>query len=133
MDENVRQRTSFDANWMFIKGDTADAQDVDFDDAGWRRLNLPHDWSIEGPFSEDQSRGRGGAHLPAGIGVDNGNPSSHEPFQADRRKTFNGLCLAIVESTATPGEIRVTASAPGLDPGQASVQTCQVGSPPSVQ
>jgi beta-galactosidase len=23
----------------------------DFDDSGWRRVNLPHDWAIEGPFN----------------------------------------------------------------------------------
>ena len=23
---------------------------VDADDSGWRRLDLPHDWAIEGPF-----------------------------------------------------------------------------------
>jgi beta-galactosidase len=66
------------------------------------------------------------------IGVDNGNPASHEPFQANHRQAFNGLCLAIVQATTTPGEIRVTASAPGLDPGQASVQTRQVGCPPPI-
>lgn len=25
----------------------------DFDDSGWRHLNLPHDWAIEGPFNID--------------------------------------------------------------------------------
>jgi beta-galactosidase len=25
----------------------------DFDDRGWRQLNLPHDWGIEGPFNQD--------------------------------------------------------------------------------
>ncbi|HET7626271.1 MAG TPA: beta-galactosidase GalB [Verrucomicrobiae bacterium] len=25
----------------------------DFDDSGWRKLNLPHDWGIEGPFNQD--------------------------------------------------------------------------------
>lgn len=24
-----------------------------FDDSGWRRLDLPHDWGIEGPFNQD--------------------------------------------------------------------------------
>lgn len=32
------------------------------------------------------------------IGVDNGNPESHESYQADHRKAFNGLCLAIVQA-----------------------------------
>lgn len=26
-----------------------------FDDSGWRRLNLPHDWGIEGPFKQEYS------------------------------------------------------------------------------
>ncbi|HEX8118537.1 MAG TPA: beta galactosidase jelly roll domain-containing protein, partial [Pyrinomonadaceae bacterium] len=25
----------------------------DFDDSGWRQLNLPHDWGIEGPFKQE--------------------------------------------------------------------------------
>lgn len=27
---------------------------ADFDDSGWRRLDLPHDWGIEGPFMQDR-------------------------------------------------------------------------------
>jgi beta-galactosidase len=48
------------------------------------------------------------------IGVGNGDPSSHEPDRASKRKAFNGLCMALVQSQKTPGEIRVEASAPGL-------------------
>jgi beta-galactosidase len=48
------------------------------------------------------------------IGLDNGNPSSREDFKGDRRKAFNGLCLAIVQSTAKPGRIQLTASSPGI-------------------
>jgi len=50
------------------------------------------------------------------IGVDNGDPRSHEDFKANRRRSFHGLCLAIVQSTARSGEIRITASSPGLKP-----------------
>jgi beta-galactosidase len=25
----------------------------DFNDAAWRKLNLPHDWGIEGPFGQE--------------------------------------------------------------------------------
>ncbi len=38
------------------------------------------------------------------IGVDNGNPIDHDSFKADYRKAFNGLCLAIVQSTNKPGK-----------------------------
>lgn len=48
------------------------------------------------------------------LGVDNGDPASHEEFKSNRRRTFNGLCLAIVQSTGKPGEIRVTASSAAL-------------------
>ena len=47
-------------------------------------------------------------------GVDNGDPTSHEPFQATQRKAFHGLCLAVIKATRTPGEIRLSAKAEGL-------------------
>jgi len=50
------------------------------------------------------------------IGVGNGDPSSHEPDKAHRRRAFNGLCVAIVQSTKNQGEIRLQAVSPGLDP-----------------
>ena len=31
----------------------------DFDDSGWRHLNLPHDWAIEGPFNIDYNGSTG--------------------------------------------------------------------------
>jgi beta-galactosidase len=37
----------FDADWRFYRGDAAGSQNVDYDDAAWRRVDLPHDWSIE--------------------------------------------------------------------------------------
>jgi beta-galactosidase len=57
------------------------------------------------------------------IGLDNGNPLSHEDFKGDRRKAFNGLCLAIAQSTATPGQIQMTATSPGLRPGSITIKT----------
>jgi beta-galactosidase len=48
------------------------------------------------------------------IGVDNGDPSSHEDFKTNRRRAFNGLCMAIVQSTASGGSIGITATSPGL-------------------
>jgi len=55
------------------------------------------------------------------IGLDNGDPMSHEDFKSNRRKAFNGLCLAIVQSTATPGRIRLTATSPGLAPATITI------------
>jgi beta-galactosidase len=39
--------TSFDLDWRFLRGDAAGAERADFDDSAWRRLDVPHDWSIE--------------------------------------------------------------------------------------
>jgi len=55
------------------------------------------------------------------IGVDNGNPLSHEDFKSNRRKAFNGLCLAIVQSTGKPGSILIAATSPGLKSGSVSI------------
>ena len=37
----------FDADWRFQRGGAQGAEAPYFDDSGWRRLDLPHDWSIE--------------------------------------------------------------------------------------
>ncbi|HUC85857.1 MAG TPA: glycoside hydrolase family 2 TIM barrel-domain containing protein, partial [Candidatus Acidoferrales bacterium] len=89
--QTLRTKESFDANWLFTKGDPADDHtqltyaavrpwllplqnpfttnapaawpadnfggDVSyaqpgFDDTNWRKLNLPHDFGIEGPFQQ---------------------------------------------------------------------------------
>jgi len=52
-DEQVRKREKFNSDWSFINEDIKDGQSVNYDDSDWRTLNLPHDWAIEGPFSED--------------------------------------------------------------------------------
>ncbi len=38
---------SFDADWSFKKDKNSAAKDPNFNDANWRKLDLPHDWSIE--------------------------------------------------------------------------------------
>jgi beta-galactosidase len=58
----------FDANWQFLKNDAPNAEQPGFDDRSWRKVNLPHDWGIEGPFDPKAPTGQGGAFLPAGVG-----------------------------------------------------------------
>ena len=65
---NARVTSSFDSDWRFLKGDAPDAEKPDFDDSAWRKLDVPHDWSIEGPFDEKNPTGGAGAFLPAGVG-----------------------------------------------------------------
>jgi beta-galactosidase len=62
----ARTYVDFDFDWRFSKGDFATAMMPAFDDSAWRAVNLPHDWSIEGPFSNQYSSGNG--FVPGGIG-----------------------------------------------------------------
>jgi beta-galactosidase len=48
------------------------------------------------------------------VGVDNGLQTSHEPFNVSYRKAFNGICLAVIESGETAGNITVRARSAGL-------------------
>jgi beta-galactosidase/beta-glucuronidase len=61
-----RQVQNFNSGWKFYKGEIADGQKSGLDDSGWRLLDLPHDWSIEGPFSKANFSCT--AYLPGGIG-----------------------------------------------------------------
>ncbi len=69
----------FDSGWRFSGTTTTDAQLPDFNDAKWRLLDLPHDWSIEdipdqvsgktiGPFSKDSPGGAATGHTVGGTG-----------------------------------------------------------------
>src|SRR6267143_1589497 len=60
--------SSFDSDWRFLKGDAPGAEKPEFDDSAWRKLDVPHDWSIEGPFDEKNPTGGAGGFLPAGVG-----------------------------------------------------------------
>jgi beta-galactosidase len=66
--QNSRTVNDFCKNWKFYSGDEDNAEDPVFDDSGWRTLNLPHDWSIEGEFSNEHPATPGGGALPGGIG-----------------------------------------------------------------
>lgn len=67
-EKQARIIQNFNSGWKFYLGDDSLAFNPDYDDSGWRTLNLPHDWSIEGEFSEFHSTKPAGGALPAGIG-----------------------------------------------------------------
>ncbi len=64
----ARTRETFDFGWKFFKGDAVGAQQPGFSDSAWTPVDLPHDWSIEGPFGEKEPSGGTGGYLPTGIG-----------------------------------------------------------------
>ena len=81
----VRERLSIDADWRFYLGDIPmpeinghgpsynnakagkawGAAAPEFDDSAWRRLNLPHDWVVEGPFDPNANIAQG--YRPRGV------------------------------------------------------------------
>jgi beta-galactosidase len=48
------------------------------------------------------------------IGTDNGNPQDKNPMKGKQRSTFNGLALAVIQSTDRSGNITLTAVSEGL-------------------
>ena len=61
-------RVLFDNDWRFKLDSVNNYSGAAINDGSWRKLNLPHDWSIEGKFSKDNPATAGGGALPGGIG-----------------------------------------------------------------
>lgn len=81
-----RERLSLDQGWLFHRGDVPmpvvkghgmsyhngktngawGAAGSEFDDSGWRRLDLPHDWVVENPFDRSENASQG--YRARGIG-----------------------------------------------------------------
>lgn len=63
-----RQKIKFDYDWSFSKGDFANAYDNSFDDKNWKKLDLPHDWSISDQFAKTNPSGNSGGFASGGTG-----------------------------------------------------------------
>jgi beta-galactosidase len=55
------------------------------------------------------------------IGVDNGSETDHEPFKANYRKAFNGMCLVVIQSSDKKGKITLEAVSKGLKSAAAEI------------
>lgn len=62
------ERHLIDNDWRFHLGDVAGAERPGFNDDGWRRVELPHDWGIEAPTAADAPAGGAGGYHQAGVG-----------------------------------------------------------------
>jgi len=64
----------FDNNWSFYRGGAQGAEQPSFDDSKWRKVDLPHDWSIEdlpgtsSPFNRTAISQIGGGFTTGGTG-----------------------------------------------------------------
>ena len=56
----------FNDGWLFRLQDDSTAVGTDYNDSEWRKLSLPHDWSVEGQLSPSLASCTG--YLPGGIG-----------------------------------------------------------------
>ncbi|GAL80556.1 beta-galactosidase [Algibacter lectus] len=50
----------FNKNWLFKKDTIPQGESITLDDSSWRKLNVPHDWAIEGPFDNKHNARNGG-------------------------------------------------------------------------
>ena len=66
--EKARVKINFNKDWKFKLDSTQQYGEQNSKDANWRKLDLPHDWSIEGTFDEHNPATTGGGALPGGIG-----------------------------------------------------------------
>jgi hypothetical protein len=55
--------------------------------------------------------------------IGNGNPISHESYQAKFRKAFHGLCLLVIRSEQSPGKITIEASSEDLKPAEITISS----------
>ncbi len=71
---DFQRNTLFDSDWKFFRGGKQGAEKPDFNDSDWRKLDLPHDWSIEdlpgtqSPFNADAVGQTGTGFTEGGIG-----------------------------------------------------------------
>jgi beta-galactosidase len=69
---------NFDAGWLFLNDSLTSAEAAGFNDAGWKKIDLPHDWSIDdlpgqsdsviGPFSTKSPGGMSTGYFLGGTG-----------------------------------------------------------------
>jgi beta-galactosidase len=61
-------------DWLLYKGDAASASSTAYDDHAWRKVQVPHDWSIaektdgSAPYDPNTPGGQNSGYLPGGIG-----------------------------------------------------------------
>ena len=59
---------NFDAGWLFSRTDPKGAEQALFADADWRKLDVPHDWSVESPVDQANRPYRASLFLLLGYG-----------------------------------------------------------------
>lgn len=77
-------------NWRFHLGECEEAWYKGYDDRSWREVTVPHDWSVEAPFSKSYSSGTG--YLQGGTGWYRTRFALPEAYRGKRlRLVFDGV------------------------------------------
>ncbi len=63
----AREIIPLEKDWSFFQGDATGAEQPGFDSSSWRKVDVPHDWSIEGPFDKNAATTGSGGWLPSGV------------------------------------------------------------------
>lgn len=58
---------TLDTDWRFLRDDARGAEAPGFDDTAWRKLDVPHDWGIEGAPDPAAPSAGGGGYRPSGV------------------------------------------------------------------
>ena len=64
----MRTTEQLDRGWCFHPGDGSGYEKTDFDDSGWQKIRVPHDWDVGMSLREDAESGSGGGYAAGGIG-----------------------------------------------------------------
>lgn len=56
------------------------------------------------------------------VGLANGDPTNHESFKGNKHSAFNGKCLVVVQAGRERGDLKLTATAPGLKDATITIQ-----------
>lgn len=56
-----------DSGWAFFQGNAVGVEKPEFDSSSWKKVDVPHDWSIAGNFSQSAPATGSGGWLPTGM------------------------------------------------------------------
>ncbi|SCY92920.1 DUF4982 domain-containing protein [Flavobacterium caeni] len=54
--DTTRSHTLLSDGWKFSRSTDDTASATNFDDSGWEKVSIPHDWAITGPFDKEWDR-----------------------------------------------------------------------------
>jgi beta-galactosidase len=66
--DSLRYTKSLNDDWLFKLGDDSAYSEVSYNANSWRKLDVPHDWSVEGTYDTIHGTDWQTGYLPAGIG-----------------------------------------------------------------